>query len=34
MTPAFYAELMGVLTDQASVIDKRTSGLRASGLLA
>jgi hypothetical protein len=25
---------MGVLTDQESVIDKRTSGLRASGLLA
>jgi TolB-like protein len=34
MTPGFYAELMGVLTDQESVIDKRTSGLRASGLLA
>jgi TolB-like protein/predicted Zn-dependent protease len=34
MTPAFYANLMGVLTDQASVVDKRTSGLRASGLLA
>jgi predicted Zn-dependent protease len=33
MTPGFYAELMGVLTDQESVIDKRTSGLRASGLL-
>jgi TolB-like protein len=33
MTPAFYAELMVVLTDQGSVIDARTSGLRASGLL-
>jgi TolB-like protein len=34
MTPVFYAELMSVLTDQETVVDKRTSGLRASGLLA
>jgi TolB-like protein len=33
MTPTFYAELMAVLTDQETVIDKRSRGLRASGLL-
>lgn len=32
MTPAYYIELMSVLTDRAPVIDKRTSGLRAAGL--
>jgi adenylate cyclase len=33
MTPAYYAELMAVLTDQPAVIDKRTSGLRSAGLI-
>jgi adenylate cyclase len=32
MTPAYYAELMAVLTDQPAVIEKRTSGLREAGL--
>jgi adenylate cyclase len=32
MTPAYYAELMAVLTDQPAVIEKRTSGLRGAGL--
>jgi adenylate cyclase len=33
LTPAYYAELMDVLTDQAAVVDKRTSGLRRAGML-
>ncbi len=33
MTPAYYAALMAVLTDQPAVIERRTSGLRAAGLL-
>jgi hypothetical protein len=33
LTPAYYAELMGVLTDQTAVVDKRTSGLHRAGLL-
>ena len=32
MTPAYYAELMAVLSDQPAVIEKRTSGLRGAGL--
>jgi TolB-like protein len=33
LTPVYYAELMGVLTDQAEVVEKRTSGLYAAALL-
>jgi TolB-like protein len=33
MTPAYYAELMGVLSDQPGVVAKRTSGLANVGLL-
>jgi adenylate cyclase len=33
MTPAYYAELMAVLTDQPSVIEKRTSGLSSAGFI-
>jgi TolB-like protein len=33
LTPAYYAELMGVLTDQAAVVSRRTSGLHDAGLL-
>jgi adenylate cyclase len=33
MTPAYYAGLMKVLTDQAQVVERRVSGLRRAGLL-
>lgn len=33
LTPTYYAELMGVLTDQPAVIEKRTSGLRAARII-
>jgi adenylate cyclase len=33
MTPAYYGELMKVLTDQAAVVEKRTSGMRSAGLM-
>ena len=33
MRPAYYVELMGVLTDQAAVVQSRTSGLYAAGLI-
>jgi hypothetical protein len=33
MTPAYYAKLMTVLTDQPAVVDKRTSGLVSAGLV-
>jgi adenylate cyclase len=33
MTPAYYAGLMAVLSDQPSVIDSRTAGLKQAGLL-
>ena len=33
MTPAYYVELMGVLTDQPAVVQSRTSGLYAAGLI-
>jgi len=33
LTPAYYAELMAVLTDQPAVIERRIGGLRAAGLL-
>lgn len=33
MTTAYYAELMSVLSDQPSVVESRTAGLRAAGLL-
>lgn len=33
MTPAYYAKLMAVLSDQPSVIDSRTAGLKQAGLL-
>ncbi len=33
LTPVYYANLMAVLTDQAAVVDKRTSGLYGAGLL-
>jgi tetratricopeptide (TPR) repeat protein len=32
MTPSYYVELMAALTDQPTVIEKRTSGLAMSGL--
>jgi len=34
LTPAYYAELMAVLTDQPQVVARRTSGLAAAGLIA
>ena len=34
MTAAYYADLMTVLTDQAAVVDKRTSGLASAGIVA
>jgi adenylate cyclase len=34
MTPAYYVELMNVLTDKASVVAKRASGLVSAGLVA
>jgi len=34
MTPAFYAELMAVLSDQPGVVERRVDGLRSAGLLA
>ena len=33
MTPAYYARLMAVLSDQPSVIESRTAGLKQAGLL-
>ena len=33
MTPAYYAKLMAVLSDQQSVIESRTAGLKQAGLL-
>jgi adenylate cyclase len=33
MTPAYYVELMGVLTDKPAVVQSRTSGLYAAGLI-
>jgi adenylate cyclase len=33
MTPAYYAGLMAVLSDQPSIIDSRTAGLKKAGLL-
>jgi TolB-like protein len=33
MRPAYYVELMGVLTDQAAVVQSRTAGLYAAGLI-
>jgi hypothetical protein len=33
MTPVYYAKLMGVLSDQPSVVDSRTAGLKQAGLL-
>jgi TolB-like protein len=33
LTPAYYAELMAVLTDQPQVVARRTSGLAAAGLI-
>jgi adenylate cyclase len=33
MRPAYYVELMGVLTDQPAVVESRTSGLYAAGLI-
>jgi len=33
MRPAYYVELMGVLTDQPVVVESRTAGLRAAGLI-
>ena len=33
MTPEAYASLMGNLTDQETVIQMRTGGLRAAGLI-
>jgi len=33
LTPAYYAELMNVLTDQPQVVARRTSGLAAAGLI-
>jgi hypothetical protein len=33
MDARYYAELMAVLSDQASVIERRTSGLQAAGVL-
>jgi len=33
MTPAYYAGLMAVLSDQPSIIDSRTAGLKQAGLL-
>jgi adenylate cyclase len=33
MRPAYYVDLMGVLTDQAAVVQSRTSGLYAAGLI-
>jgi adenylate cyclase len=34
MTPAYYAKLMTVLSDQPSVIESRTAGLERAGLLS
>jgi len=33
MRPAYYVDLMGVLTDQPAVVQSRTAGLHAAGLL-
>ena len=33
MRPAYYVDLMGVLTDQPAVVESRTSGLYAAGLI-
>jgi hypothetical protein len=33
LTPAYYTALMAVLTDQPAVIDKRTNGLKAAGIV-
>lgn len=33
MTPAYYAQLMAVLSDQPGVVERRTQGLRTAGLL-
>ena len=33
MRPAYYVELMGVLTDQSTVVQSRTEGLYAAGLI-
>jgi len=33
MTPAYYAKLMAVMSDQPSVIESRTAGLQRAGLL-
>jgi TolB-like protein len=33
MTPAYYVELMSVLTDQPAVVSRRTSGLVSAGLV-
>jgi hypothetical protein len=33
MTPAYYAKLMAVMSDQPSVIESRTAGLERAGLL-
>jgi tetratricopeptide (TPR) repeat protein len=33
MTPAYYVDLMGVLTDQPAVVTRRTSGLASAGLI-
>jgi len=33
MRPAYYVELMGVLTDQSTVVHSRTEGLYAAGLI-
>jgi TolB-like protein/predicted Zn-dependent protease len=34
LTPAYYAELMAVLTDQPAVVERRVAGLRAAGLVS
>jgi hypothetical protein len=33
MRPAYYVELMGVLSDQPAVVESRTAGLYAAGLI-
>jgi adenylate cyclase len=34
LTPAYYAELMAVLTDQPAVVERRVAGLRAAGFVS
>jgi len=33
LTPAYYGELMAVLSDQPTVVERRVAGLRAAGFL-